>query len=87
MSRLRRQCSRRRRGAQAPACQPQSWASSERGDDLAGLRQFRADYPVAKAFLLHAGSERRHDDGVEIVPLGQALASLDRLLADGQLPR
>ncbi len=56
-----------------------------RDDDLAPLQLFGEQYPVAKRFLLHAGRERRHQAGVEIVPLGDALRGLDGLLRHGKL--
>lgn len=56
-----------------------------RDDDLGPLQAFGEEYPVARRFLLHPGKERRHQSGVEIVPLGEALRGLDRLLRDGRL--
>lgn len=56
-----------------------------RDDDLLPLVRFGEEYPVAKRFLLHAGKERRHHAGIEIVPVAEALLGLDRLLADGKL--
>ncbi len=56
-----------------------------RDDDLASLQMFGEQYPVAKRFLLHAGRERRHQAGVEIVPLSDALRGLDGLLRHGKL--
>jgi predicted AAA+ superfamily ATPase len=51
-----------------------------RDEDLSGLRAFAADYPMAKTYLLHPGAERRHQSGVEILPMEEALRGLDRLL-------
>lgn len=51
-----------------------------RDDDLIPLRAFREDYPMAKSFLLHGGRERRHQDGIEVVPIEHALVHLDALL-------
>lgn len=51
-----------------------------RDDDLAPLLAFSADYPMAKTFLLHSGTERRHQSGVEILPIAVALGQLDVLL-------
>ena len=51
-----------------------------RDEDLSPLQQFTADYPMAKTFLLHPGKERRHQSGVEIVPLAYALLHLAALL-------
>jgi predicted AAA+ superfamily ATPase len=53
-----------------------------RDEDLAPLQAFAAEYPVAKTFLLHLGKERRHQNGVEILPMAQALQDLDQLLAN-----
>jgi hypothetical protein len=52
-----------------------------RSDDLRGLRRFKADYPRATAFLLHTGSRRRHDAGMEIEPAEAAVRGLDRMIA------
>lgn len=56
-----------------------------RDDDLAPLVAFGEQYPVARRFLLHAGKERRHHAGIEILPLAEALRHLDTLLRDGKL--
>lgn len=45
-----------------------------------GLLQFRKDYPQGKLFLLHGGSRRWHESGVEFVPLAEALPDLSGLL-------
>ena len=52
-----------------------------RPDDLRSLTRFRADYPQARALLLHAGSRRWHESGIEIVPLTEALTDLDGTFA------
>jgi predicted AAA+ superfamily ATPase len=52
-----------------------------RQDDLKGLVRFRQDYPEAKTLLLHPGSRRWHESGVDIVPLTEALMDLDATLA------
>jgi len=51
-----------------------------RQEDLRGLARFRADYPQARALLLHAGTRRWHESGVDLVPLSEALPDLDRTL-------
>ena len=56
-----------------------------RDEDLGPLQVFGEEYPVAKRFLLHAGKERRHQAGVDIVPLQHALLHLDELLRAGKL--
>jgi predicted AAA+ superfamily ATPase len=51
-----------------------------RPEDLRGLTRFRADYPQARALLLHAGTRRWHESGVDLVPLSEALSDLDGTL-------
>lgn len=55
-------------------------ASRLRDADLAPLIAFGAEYPMAKLFLLHTGRERRHEKGVEILPLETALTDLEAIL-------
>jgi predicted AAA+ superfamily ATPase len=54
-----------------------------RREDLKGLARFREDYPRARALLLHAGTRRWHESGVDIVPLSEALKDLDGTLGVG----
>lgn len=42
-----------------------------RPGDFKGLRLFLADYPMAKAYFLYAGSRRFHEAGIEVLPLTQ----------------
>jgi predicted AAA+ superfamily ATPase len=51
-----------------------------RDEDLAALLAFRKDYQVAKAFFVHAGSQRGHDRGIEIMPMALALKGLHEIL-------
>ena len=51
-----------------------------RQDDLKGLARFRHDYPQARTLLLHPGSRRWHESGVDIVPLTDALKDMDGTL-------
>jgi predicted AAA+ superfamily ATPase len=51
-----------------------------RSEDLKALSLFRRDYPGARALLLHAGTRRWHESGVDIVPLEEALLDLDGAL-------
>jgi predicted AAA+ superfamily ATPase len=51
-----------------------------RPDDLKALRLFRDDFPQAKTYLLHLGSRRWHESGVEIVPFAEAVGDLEALL-------
>ena len=57
------------------------WPNTLRPDDLRSLRRFKEDYPQAKAFLLYAGTRRRHDAGIDIVPAEQAIRTLDHMIA------
>jgi predicted AAA+ superfamily ATPase len=51
-----------------------------RPDDLRSLLRFRADFPEARAYLLHSGTRAWHDRGVEVIPFGDCVASLDQRL-------
>ena len=42
--------------------------------DLHGLTQFKADYPMARCVLLFGGDRREHRDGIELLPVTEALA-------------
>ena len=45
-----------------------------RRTDLQGLTQFRADYPMARCVLLFGGDRREYRDGIELLPVAEALA-------------
>ena len=51
-------------------------ASRFRESDLASLRLFAADYPVAKGILLYGGHKDYVVDGIRILPLASALPAL-----------
>ena len=51
-----------------------------RDEDLAGLRAFLAEYPMAKACLLHGGSRRTREHGIDLWPVEVALRELPELL-------
>ena len=51
-----------------------------RPDDLRALLRFQEEYPAAKVHLLHLGSRRWHDRGIEVVPFPDCVAALDRWL-------
>ena len=42
--------------------------------ELRGLAQFRDDYPMARGVLLFGGERREHRDGIELLPVAEALA-------------
>ncbi|MBI2921478.1 MAG: ATP-binding protein [Planctomycetes bacterium] len=51
-----------------------------RSDDTLGLREFLQDYPMAKASLLHLGSRRWHERGIDVVPIVDVLGDLEKWL-------
>jgi predicted AAA+ superfamily ATPase len=55
--------------------------------DLAGLAQFRADYPQARCILLAGVSRREYRDGIEVIPLEDGLSTLQDLIAGSGSPR
>ena len=42
--------------------------------DLHGLKQFKSDYPMARCVLLFGGERREYRDGIELLPVTEALA-------------
>ena len=51
-----------------------------RSGDLRGLRQFRSDYPMARCTLLFGGDRREYRDGIDLLPVADALADPHRCL-------
>jgi predicted AAA+ superfamily ATPase len=51
-----------------------------RGEDFDGLKAFRADYPMARTWLLHPGTARRHESGIDVLPIAEVLPRLAELL-------
>ena len=49
--------------------------------DLRGLKQFKNDYPMARCLLLFGGDRREYRDGLELLPVDDALADPASLLA------
>lgn len=45
-----------------------------------GLKAFQKDYPEAKLFLIYGGSRHEYHDGIEIIPIEEALVSLPVIL-------
>ena len=41
---------------------------------------FRTEFPAAKAFLVHTGTRRWRESGIDIVPAATILADLDAIL-------
>ena len=52
-------------------------AQTVRAEDLRPLLRFGEDYPSAKLHLLHLGTRRWHDRGVEVLPFQECVAELD----------
>jgi predicted AAA+ superfamily ATPase len=48
--------------------------------DLATLKLFAGDYPVARCFVLYGGEQSYEIDGIRVLPLAQALPDLGKLL-------
>ncbi len=55
-------------------------SSQVRSGDLDGLRVFGNDFPSAKRYLVHTGTRRWHESGIEIVPLAEILVELGSVL-------
>ena len=49
-------------------------------EDLASLRLFLAEHPVARAYCLHAGTRRWNEGGIEVLPAREALVGMAELL-------
>ena len=49
--------------------------------DYSGLKAFRADYPMAKCYLIYLGDQEKQVDGITLLPAKQALMRLDQILA------
>jgi predicted AAA+ superfamily ATPase len=54
--------------------------------DLAGLTLFKSDYPSARCLLFFGGDRREYRDGIDIVPVTEALPSLRSLLSEPGRP-
>ncbi len=52
-----------------------------RQSDLRGLTQFKTDYPMARCVLLFGGQRREYRDGIELLPVTEALADPTLVLA------
>ena len=51
-----------------------------RSGDLRGLRQFKSDYPMARCTLLFGGDRREYRDGIDLLPVADALADPTSML-------
>ena len=49
--------------------------------DMTGLRAFKKDYPPAQCYLLYGGAQTRVEDGINVMPVQEALANLPSILA------
>jgi len=48
--------------------------------DLNGLKAFQKDYPMAQCYLLYLGEHRKQIDDIQLLPMQDALLSLDKIL-------
>jgi len=55
-------------------------SSRVREDDLSGLREFLADYPMAKAYLLYAGDQRLKFGPILALPIAEAMKDWTALI-------
>ena len=51
-----------------------------RSGDLRGLRQFKSDYPMARCMLLFGGDRREYRDGIDLLPVADALTDPTSIL-------
>jgi hypothetical protein len=51
-----------------------------RESDLAGLRLFCGDYPMARGHLLYGGTKRYRYGAIDVVPFGEGLQALAETL-------
>lgn len=51
-----------------------------REPDLAHLRAFKEDYPIARTLLFYGGSRAHNVEGVRVLPLARALCELPEIL-------
>ncbi len=49
--------------------------------DFKGLKTFKADYPMAKCYLIYQGDARYYDEDIQILPARQALFELSAILS------
>lgn len=49
-------------------------------NDITGIKNFLADYPEAKGYVIYGGNMKRNKRGIEIWPAGEALKSLAEIL-------
>jgi len=51
-------------------------SATPRDREFRGLAAFGADYPQAKRWMVYGGRKRRHQDGVEMVPMPEGIPEL-----------
>ncbi len=54
--------------------------SRVRSEDLTALREFAADYPMARTTLVYGGTRRERDGDIDVVPVGDFLRELPTTL-------
>jgi uncharacterized protein len=61
-------------------CIEVKYSSTYRSKDLNGLRSFKKDYPMAKAYLFYMGDNEFYEEDVTIMPATKALRTLPQLM-------
>ena len=49
--------------------------------DLKGLKLFGQDYPEAKRFIFYGSAKKIYIEGIEVIPIKEALMHLDKLIS------
>lgn len=49
-------------------------------EDFKGLKAFKQDYPMAKAYLLYGGDQKQHESGIVAYPVRDFLRQVERIL-------
>ena len=49
--------------------------------DLKGLQEFSKDYPEARLLFFYGGTRKEYRDGIQIIPIDEALGDLESVLA------
>ncbi len=61
-------------------------AGKVRSKELAGLRAFLKDYPMARAYVFYGGRDHLYIENIELIPLNQAIISLPGIMLKDKTP-
>lgn len=61
-------------------------AATVHSGDLRALREFKSDYPEASCHLFYGGAQPLFVDGIRVIPIGDALRGLEKLLLPEAAP-